>query len=348
MTDESETRKQWLDRAHALGRAQTTYLWGTLVTAIFFFALRQSCAKGQDVSVPIIDLKLDARAVLATGPFVLALLVVATIGSMQAWGAALKKYAGDSCSDADTTDRLDQFPTVLDLAHFAARQGPRWLDPTILVLGYPGFMTLVVIEAVWILCWLWLNDVPGRIVLILIAVPALLGAIVLVAQMWKKRLRQATAIWRKSGLSGTGSPDQRAPELLYLFTTLLLLVHQIDSAYWQEWRLFRLPGGIEVFLVANAILIAPFLFGLLRMQTEPRIGARFGIALSVIGIGAFSLHTWLWLQGHLEFRTPVSIAILSGALIASLGLGWQCTKFLRVSVSQRSKEDANDDSLGAG
>jgi len=31
---------------------------------------------------------------------------------------------------------------------------------------------------------------------------------------------------------------------LYLVNTVLLTVHEIDSAYWHEWRLLRLPGRV--------------------------------------------------------------------------------------------------------
>ena len=32
---------------------------------------------------------------------------------------------------------------------------------------------------------------------------------------------------------------------LYLANTALLIAHEIDSAYWKEWELFHLPGGIR-------------------------------------------------------------------------------------------------------
>ena len=31
--------------------------------------------------------------------------------------------------------------------------------------------------------------------------------------------------------------------LIYLINATLLIVHEIDSAYWEEWKLFGLPGG---------------------------------------------------------------------------------------------------------
>lgn len=37
----------------------------------------------------------------------------------------------------------------------------------------------------------------------------------------------------------------------YLITMCLLILHQIDAAYWQEWQLFHLSGGIQGFLLFN-------------------------------------------------------------------------------------------------
>jgi len=31
---------------------------------------------------------------------------------------------------------------------------------------------------------------------------------------------------------------------LYLANAVLLINHEIDSAYWKEWELFKLPGGM--------------------------------------------------------------------------------------------------------
>jgi hypothetical protein len=34
---------------------------------------------------------------------------------------------------------------------------------------------------------------------------------------------------------------------IYMINAILLISHEIDSAYWKEWELFKLPGGIGVF-----------------------------------------------------------------------------------------------------
>lgn len=38
---------------------------------------------------------------------------------------------------------------------------------------------------------------------------------------------------------------------LYVVNTVLLINHEIDSAYWHEWELFNMKGGVEGFLLIH-------------------------------------------------------------------------------------------------
>jgi len=109
-------------------------------------------------------------------------------------------------------------------------------------------------------------------------------------------------------------------EGLYVVTLALLVVHEIDSAFWREWDLFGLPGGIQPFLVANFALLLPFLYGLVRLSRSPRAGAPFSVALACAGVAAFGIHTYFLLRGRPEFRLPASLAVLGVTLATSVGL----------------------------
>ncbi len=109
---------------------------------------------------------------------------------------------------------------------------------------------------------------------------------------------------------------------LYILTTTFLLAHQIDSAYWHEWDLFGIPGGIQVFVLLNVPLMLVFLSGLTRVAQGARQGLGFALALSVVGVATFLIHAAFALRGHHEFGVPTSWAVLCGALLSSLGLGW--------------------------
>ena len=103
---------------------------------------------------------------------------------------------------------------------------------------------------------------------------------------------------------------------LYLTNATLLMVHEIESAYRQEWKLFRLPGGITFFLILHLPLVFLILYGLVQVHQETLAGQVLSLVLSLAGIFAFSIHTFLNLKGHPEFKTPISLLIL----IATLGV----------------------------
>jgi hypothetical protein len=105
---------------------------------------------------------------------------------------------------------------------------------------------------------------------------------------------------------------------IYLINATLLIVHEIDSAYWKEWELFRLPGGAGFFIALHVVLVLFFLVGLLWTFQGNTAGLVLSLVLGVCGVGAFTIHTWLIHNGHPEFKTPISRIILITTLITSL------------------------------
>jgi hypothetical protein len=105
---------------------------------------------------------------------------------------------------------------------------------------------------------------------------------------------------------------------LYIVNFALLITHEIDSAFWHEWNLFGIPGGIQVFLILNFILIIVFLIGIEKVVKEERGANTFSYLLAACGIIAFTIHTLFIILGKPEFRLPVSIAILVLILILSV------------------------------
>ena len=105
---------------------------------------------------------------------------------------------------------------------------------------------------------------------------------------------------------------------LYIVNFALLITHEIDSAYWHEWNLFGIPGGIQVFLVLNFILIAVFLIAMEKVVKGERGAKTFSYLLAACGIFAFIIHTIFIILGNPEFRLPGSITILALILIVSI------------------------------
>lgn len=105
---------------------------------------------------------------------------------------------------------------------------------------------------------------------------------------------------------------------LYLANATILITHQIDAAYWHEWDLFGIPGGIQLNLLLNIPLIILILFGQQRLAQGYADGFVFSGLLVAGGIVAVSLHSYFLLQGDDAFRLPVSLGLLIATFLLSL------------------------------
>ena len=105
---------------------------------------------------------------------------------------------------------------------------------------------------------------------------------------------------------------------IYLINSVLLINHEIDSAYWREWTLFKLPGEITGFLILHFPLLFLVLYGLILVFEGLFAGLIFSLLLSLGGLFAFAAHTYFIRKGRPEFRTPASQFILVATLIISV------------------------------
>lgn len=105
---------------------------------------------------------------------------------------------------------------------------------------------------------------------------------------------------------------------LYALNSALLFTHEIDSAFWREWELFRLPGGLEAFLGANFVLIVLVQSGFWSAALRKRSRRAWVTVLSAVGIVAAILHGAFLAAGTPQFRTVASIGLLGAWLVASL------------------------------
>jgi hypothetical protein len=105
---------------------------------------------------------------------------------------------------------------------------------------------------------------------------------------------------------------------LYLANAVVLILHEIDSAYWKEWELFRLPGGIAGFLALHVPLLFVVLYGMVMVGRQSPSGLIYSLILGSGGLFAFVIHLLFMARGGKEFRTPASLAILGAAFILSL------------------------------
>lgn len=105
---------------------------------------------------------------------------------------------------------------------------------------------------------------------------------------------------------------------LYLVNSVLLINHEIDSAYWKEWDLFGLRGGITAFLILHLPLLFLVLYGLILVFQKTSTGLIFSLVLSIGGLFAFTIHSAFIKKGRREFKVPVSLFLLTSTLVVSL------------------------------
>jgi hypothetical protein len=105
---------------------------------------------------------------------------------------------------------------------------------------------------------------------------------------------------------------------VYLINAVLLILHEIDSAYWKEWELFRLPGGVTGFLLVHIPILLLVLYGLVLVSQRTLAGLILSLILGFAGVFAFSIHTYFIRRGRDEFKSPISLAILAATLAVSL------------------------------
>ena len=105
---------------------------------------------------------------------------------------------------------------------------------------------------------------------------------------------------------------------VYLTNAALLILHEIDSAYWKEWELFRLPGGVTGFLLVHIPILPLVLYGLVLVSQRTFAGLILSVILGLAGVFAFSIHITFIRRGRDEFKSPMSLAILVATLVVSL------------------------------
>ena len=104
----------------------------------------------------------------------------------------------------------------------------------------------------------------------------------------------------------------------YLFNAIFLINHEMDSAYWHEWKLFKLPGGMTGFLLVHFPVFFIVLYGMVLVSHQTFAGLIFSLLLSSGGMFALTIHTYFIRKGHPEFNVAVSLFILRVTGLISL------------------------------
>jgi hypothetical protein len=105
---------------------------------------------------------------------------------------------------------------------------------------------------------------------------------------------------------------------IVIINLTLLITHQIDAAYWHEWEMFALPGGIQFFNILNIAISLLVLSCFATVIQRKRAG--FTASLVIAGISAliFPIHAGFALTGYTQFHLPVSIFIIGSSFFMSI------------------------------
>jgi uncharacterized membrane protein len=107
---------------------------------------------------------------------------------------------------------------------------------------------------------------------------------------------------------------------IYLVNAVILINHEIDSAYRQEWKLIKPDekNGINGFLILHFPMLFIILLGLVLVYDDKFAGLIFSLILSAGGLFAFFFHFYHLNKGKQEFNTIISKGMLIATLIISM------------------------------
>lgn len=105
---------------------------------------------------------------------------------------------------------------------------------------------------------------------------------------------------------------------IIVLNVALLVTHQIDAAYWREWEMFRIPGGIQVFVVVNAVLFTVILGCLGRVFRREPAGYGCSVFIGVLSALVLPIHAAFAFAGFEQFAMPVSIAVIAGSFLTAV------------------------------
>ena len=97
-----------------------------------------------------------------------------------------------------------------------------------------------------------------------------------------------------------------------------LIGHQIDAAYWHEWEMFKLPGGIQFYNLFNLILFVILIGCIIPIIQRQKIGRYASIAIALCSGIVLPIHSLFALAGFEQFNLPVSILLILATFAISV------------------------------
>lgn len=115
--------------------------------------------------------------------------------------------------------------------------------------------------------------------------------------------------------------------ILYMANALLLLLHEIESAFEKEWEILKLPGGITGFLLLHIPIIIPLFYGLVEIEKKSTAGLVLGVVFGIGGIVPVIVHKIL-AKREAHFNRWISNMILYMNMAVGAGLALMAGRLL--------------------
>lgn len=107
---------------------------------------------------------------------------------------------------------------------------------------------------------------------------------------------------------------------IFIVNAVILINHEIDSAYWQEWKLINpnVKNGINGFILMHFPMIFIILFGLVLVYEHRLSGYIISLVLAAGGLFAFFFHFYHLRKGKPEFNSVLSKALIVSTFMLSI------------------------------
>ncbi len=98
----------------------------------------------------------------------------------------------------------------------------------------------------------------------------------------------------------------------------LLITHQIDAAYWHEWDMFALPGGIQFFNSLNLLIFLVALGCFVPVIQRKPHGFCLSLMIAATGALVLPIHASFALAAFTQFHLPLSIFVIVFTFLVSV------------------------------
>jgi hypothetical protein len=105
--------------------------------------------------------------------------------------------------------------------------------------------------------------------------------------------------------------------ILYIINISLLILHEIESGYEQEWEILNLPGKIQGFLILHIPIMLLMFFGLYEIVNKNYIGYIIGIVVGIGGLIPFIVHK-VFVKRKDKFNSLLSNIIIVSNVVSGL------------------------------